>query len=133
MREDRPLLEFEDAFAVRCLHDHVRAQDVGRHQVRRELDAGEIQIECLGQRADEQCLSQARDPFQQAMAAHEQAGQHAVHDLVVSHDHPADLFLQRVVSFAEFFRLLLHIFTDAHALLPSCSRDSQAMPGNLGV
>ena len=75
------------------LDDHVGADDVGRHEVGRELDAGEVEVERLGERADEQRLAEAGHAFEQAMAADEQAGQHAVHDLVVPHDHAAQLFM----------------------------------------
>ena len=91
--EDRPVLELEDPLAVGRLHDDVRADDVGRHQVGRELDAVEVQVERLGQRADQQRLAQAGHAFEQGVAADEQAGQHAVDDVVVADDHLADLGL----------------------------------------
>ena len=101
LREDRAALELEEPLALGRFHHHVRAQDVGRHQVGRELDAREIQVQRLGQGADQQRLAQARHAFQQAMAADEQAGQHAVDDFVVADDHPADLFADRRIALDE--------------------------------
>ena len=100
-------------------HDHVRAQDVGRHQVGRELDPGELQVERLGQRADQERLAQPRHAFQQAMPADEQAGQHAVDDLVVADDHPADLFADGLVAGQELLGPAFHGFSNAHAMNPS--------------
>ena len=107
-----PRLEFEKPFAVGRFHHHVRAENVGRHQVGRELDAREVQIERLGQRAHQQRFAQARHAFQQAMPADEQARQHAVHDFVVPDDHAADLLSHRVIARAKLLGPLLHWFAD---------------------
>ena len=99
LREDRAALELEDPPALGRFHDHVGAQDVGRHQVGGELDPRELQVQGLGQRADQQRLAQPRHAFQQAVPAHEQAGQHAVDDFFVPDDHPGDLLAQgRIAS-----------------------------------
>ena len=76
-----PGLKAEDALAFGSLVDDVGADDVGGHQVGRELDAVELQVEHLGQRADQQRLAQAGHAFEQGMAADEQARQHAVDDV----------------------------------------------------
>ena len=60
LREDRARLELEDAAAVGQLHDDVGADDVGGHQVGRELDAVEVQVDRVGQGAHQQRLAQAR-------------------------------------------------------------------------
>jgi hypothetical protein len=71
--EDRALDEAERALAGgRIFLEHVGAGDVGRHQVGRELDAAEREVQRLGQRRDEQRLGQARDADEQAVAAREQ-------------------------------------------------------------
>ena len=118
LREDRPALKLEEPLAVGRFHDHVRAEDVGRHQVGRELDAREVQVERLGQRAHQQRLAQAGHAFQQAMAADEQAGQHAVDDVVVADDHAADLLAHGPVARDELLGPLLHTFADAHGRVP---------------
>ena len=57
------------------LLDHVRAGDVGGHQVGRELDAAETEIQRAAERADHQGLGQPRHALQQAVAAAEQRNQ----------------------------------------------------------
>ena len=90
--EDRAGLEREALVAALVLGDHHRADDVGRHQVGRELDAREAQIERGGQRAHEHGLAEAGHAFEQRVAAGEQAGQHAVEDRALADDQLADLF-----------------------------------------
>ena len=71
--EDRALLELEVLPAVGVLDDDVGADDVGRHQVRRELDARERQLEPLGQRLDQERLAETGHAFEQHVAAGEHA------------------------------------------------------------
>ena len=68
----------------------------------------------MAKRAHQQRLAQARHAFQQAMAADEQAGQHAVDDVVVADDHAAHLISHRLIARAKLFRPLLHLFADRH-------------------
>src|SRR5581483_2239719 len=90
--EDRSLHELERAPAGRrILLKNIGAGDIRRHQVRRELDAIEVEIENLRERADEQRLREAGDADEQAVAAREKRGQHLFDDFVLSDDHLADL------------------------------------------
>ena len=57
VREDRPLHESQAAAALLLLED-LGAGDVRRHQVGRELDALEVEVEDVGERLDEQRLRQ---------------------------------------------------------------------------
>ena len=84
--EERPGLELERARAVGGVAQDAGAGDVGRHQVGRELDAAERQIERLAEGAHQQRLAQAGDAFQQRVAAGEQAGQDAAHDFGLADD-----------------------------------------------
>ena len=106
--EDRAGLEAEDALAVGRFADDVGADDVGGHQVGRELDAVELQVEHLAQRAHQQGLAQAGDAFEQRVPADEQAGQHAVDDVGVADDDLADLGLHSLVGLAEAVGPFLH-------------------------
>ncbi len=63
----------------------------GRHQVGRELDAAERQVQGPRQRADHQRLGQPGHALQQAMAAAEQRDQQFFDDLVLADDHAAEL------------------------------------------
>ena len=68
--EDRPRQERELAAAgVAGLLEDLGAGDVGRHQVGRELDALEGQVQDLGHGADQQRLGQAGHADEQAVAA----------------------------------------------------------------
>ena len=78
LREDRPTLELEVPAAAGILHHHVGADDVGRHQVGRELDARESQVERLGQGLHQQRLPQSRNAFQQHMPTGQQRNQHVI-------------------------------------------------------
>ena len=66
--------------------EDVGAGDVGGHQVGRELDAVEIQLQHPGQRADHERLGQPGHADQQAMAAGEDGGQQQFDDLVLADD-----------------------------------------------
>ena len=88
-------LEGHLAPAARFPQD-VRAEDVAGHQVRRELDAAELESEDLPQGLDHRRFSHAGQPFQQDVAAAEDARQHqavqgaaAQEDLVHLREHPA--------------------------------------------
>ena len=81
VRENRAALELELAPAAGSFHDDVRAENVRRHQVGRELDAVEGQIEHLAQRADQQRLAETGNAFEQDVAAGEEGDQRAFDDL----------------------------------------------------
>ncbi len=85
LREDGPAHEPERAHAVRLVED-LGAGDVGRHQVGRELDALEAQVEDAGERLDEQRLGQPGHAGEQAVAAGEERDEHLIDDLVLADD-----------------------------------------------
>ena len=66
--------------------EHFRADDVGRHQVGRELDALGVEPEHLAERLDEQRLGEARHADQQRMAAGEQRDERALDDDILAED-----------------------------------------------
>ena len=88
------------------LLDDVGAGDVGGHQVGRELDAAERQIQRAGQRADQQRLGQPRHAFEHAVPAAEQADQQLLDDLVLADDHLRQLLADAVDGRAELFNHL---------------------------
>ncbi len=57
LRKEGPLLELEYLSALGCLHHHVRAEDIRRHEVRSKLDARKLQIERRGQRTHQKRLA----------------------------------------------------------------------------
>ena len=100
LREDRPLHESQTTAAL-LLVENLGAGDVGRHQVGRELDALEIEIEDVGQGLDQQRLGQSGHAGNQAMAAGEQRNQHLLHHVVLSDDHLAELRKNALASFGD--------------------------------
>ena len=92
--EDRARLEAEDALAA-LLDEDVRAGDVGRHQVRRELDPVERAVDDVGDRPDEHRLAEARHALEQDVAVGEQPGQRLADEVALADDDPADLGLDR--------------------------------------
>ena len=113
--EDRPLLELELLLFVRRFKHDVRAEQVGRHQVWRELNPAEFQMQRVGERADEHRLAQPRHTFEQHMSTTDQAGQRPLHDVVHANDHLANLVPKPFEIFAELIALLLRLCGRRHA------------------
>ncbi len=90
LREDRPLHEAQRAVTVLLVED-LRAGDVGRHQIRRELNPLEREIEDLRDRLDEQRLGETGHAGDQAVPAGEERHQHFVDHRVLADDDLADL------------------------------------------
>ena len=83
---------------------HVGAGDVRRHQVGRELDALEADVENPGQRADHQRFGQARHAFQQAMAAGENRGEQLLDHVALADDDLLQFLLHQLAMLAEFLQ-----------------------------
>ncbi len=116
MREDGAALELEGAFARVGVHDEVCAEDVGGHEVGRELNAIERHVEHFAERSDEERLAKAGHAFEQHVAAAEQRDERALDDVGVADDDFADLGLERGVGVAETCYLLF----GAHSLWECC-------------
>ncbi len=90
--EDGPLDEAEVAAAGRrVLLDDLGARDVARHEVRRELDAREREVEGVRERADEERLGEARHAHEERVAAGEQRHEEALDGVVLPDDLLRDL------------------------------------------
>ena len=76
---------------ARRLVQHLRAQDVGRHQVGGELDALVDQAQDGAERLDQAGLGQARHADQEHVAAGQDGDQRLVDDPLLAEDDPADL------------------------------------------
>ena len=72
-----------------------------------------FRFSACGQRADQGGLAQAGHAFEQRVAADEQAGEHAVDDLLVADDRLGDLRLHGAVVAAEVLAELLDLRVDA--------------------
>ena len=69
---------------------HLGAENVGRHQVGRELDAAGIQAEHDAERLDQLGLGEAGNADQQRVAAGQQRDQRALDHAFLAEDDPAD-------------------------------------------
>ena len=99
--EDRPLDELHPAAAVAGLLEDLGAGDVRRHQVGGELDALELQVEDLGDRADQQRLGQPRRTGDQAVPAGEQADQELMRRLLLADDDLGQLALDPAAALVD--------------------------------
>ena len=79
--------------AVLVLLEHLGADDVGRHQVRRELDPGERQVDDLRQGLQQHGLADAGDAFEEHVALGEQARDDGADQFTLADDDLADLGL----------------------------------------
>ena len=86
LREDRPAHKAERAAPVGGLLHDFRAQNVGGHQIGRELHAPRIEPQHRPQRLDELGFGQTRHADQQAMAARQQRDERLLHHLLLAED-----------------------------------------------
>jgi len=111
LSEDGAGLELKLAFAGRgVFHDDIGADDIGGHQVRRELNPPELERENVTQRADQQCLAQPRHALQKDVSATKQTDQHVLDNRLVADDDLADLATQRLEHPAKFATLRFDLF-----------------------
>src|SRR5437588_163827 len=83
----RSMIAFSSSIAAaRVLDDDVGPGDVGGHQVGRELDPRERELESFGERADEEGLTEAGCSLEQDVTAREEPDEHAQDDVVVADD-----------------------------------------------
>ncbi len=90
LREDRPMDEAEGAALIDRFLQHLGAENIGRHQIRRELHAPRIEAEHDAERFDELGLGEARHADEQAMAAGQQSDERFLDDLPLAEDDGAD-------------------------------------------
>ena len=93
--EDRPGLEREVAAAGGVFEQDVGAGDVGRHQVRGELDPAVLEVQRVRQGPHEHRLAEPGDALQEDVAAGQQGDHDAAYDGLLADDHPADFLLDQ--------------------------------------
>ena len=71
--EDRPRMKFHRAPSISLFLQDMRAEDVARHQVGRELYALGVEVEQLAEGFDERGFAYAGQPFEQDVAATQDA------------------------------------------------------------
>ena len=90
LREDRAGDEAEAALAAGAFLQHFGAENVGRHQVGRELDAPGVETEHDAHGLDQLGLGEAGHADQQRVAAGEHGDQRALDHDFLAEDHRAD-------------------------------------------
>ena len=90
--EHRARFEPEAVVLGLVLDDDRGADDVGRHEVGGELNAGETEGQGLGQTPDEQGLAEAGDALEENVAFAEEGDQGQFHHGLLAHDGPGQLF-----------------------------------------
>ncbi len=90
LTEDRAGDEAEAAFAAGTLVQHFAAQDVGRHEIRGELDAAGVEPEHDAHGLDQLGLGEAGKPDQQRVAATEHGDERLLHHRLLPEDHIPD-------------------------------------------
>ena len=81
-----PSLEFEHFATVRRLRNDLSPDEVSRHEVGRELDATELEMQRVGESPHGERLAESGDSFQQYMSAGNQGNQSVVQDFLLSDD-----------------------------------------------
>ncbi len=94
VREDWAMDEAEFALALFVLVENRGASDVRGHQVRRELDSFEGDVEDLRDGRHHQRLREPRHADEQAMSASENRGHDLLDDVGLPDDHSAELLNQ---------------------------------------
>jgi hypothetical protein len=89
LREDRPGHEPERPVPVLFV-EHLGAGDVGGHEVGRELDPLEREIQDLRDGLDQKRLREPGHAGDQTMAPGEERDQHLIDDVLLTDDHLAD-------------------------------------------
>ena len=90
LTEDRTGDEAEAALAAGAFLEHLAAQDVGRHQVGRELDAARVEPEHDAHGLDQLGLGEAGQADQQRVSAAEHGDQRLLDHPFLPEDHVAD-------------------------------------------
>ena len=106
LAEDRPLQEAKTPPAIGLVFQHLTAQDIGRHQIGRELHPPGIQPHHPAERFHQLGLAQARHTHQQHMPAREQPDQALFHHIGLAIDGRTDGRPYRGQLLAQFFNFL---------------------------
>ena len=112
--KDRTFLESKCSSASIVFDQHVRAGDVGGHQVRRELNATEAEVSCFTDGPDHQGLAQTRNTFEEHVAAGEDGRQDFINLPRVTNNPRGNGLFQLVVFFLELMDALFAQFMRCH-------------------
>ena len=113
--EDGALHELEPSPAAIALRQDLGAGDVGRHQIRCELNPLELEMEDLCDRAHQQRLGHAGHAFNKRVVSGKYCNQCVVNHMCISDDNLGDFLLRSHQCFFQYFRIFfffLNIYYD---------------------
>lgn len=96
--------------------EHIGAGDIGRHQVRGELNAAELDIEQFGDGADDECFGESGDSNEETVAAGEDGGEDLINNRILSDDDFMEFLFHHFVVAVEFFKELVEIAFFGHCV-----------------
>src|SRR6185369_17274070 len=91
--EYRARLEIEKLVAGLVFLNDVGADDIGRHQIRCELNSRRTQVQRITESLHELRLSQSRHAFQQNVPLAQDGHENVVNDVGISDNHLRDLVM----------------------------------------
>jgi hypothetical protein len=103
--KDRTRLKRELAEPSRTLRQQVRAGHIRRHQIRRALNPGALQVERIAERAYEERFSETRRPFEQHVTPAEERDQQVIDEGRLPNEHAADFGAKLRKNVTEHFGL----------------------------
>jgi hypothetical protein len=113
--EDGPADELKCPFSSGHIFlDDLGPGDVAGHEVRRELDSGELEIEGLGDGRDHEGLGQAWDADQQGVPTGDDRGEDPVQDLLLANDPSVHLLHELGAGIGELIEELEVVFLFAN-------------------
>ena len=114
LRENWPAPELKLIATIRPRAHHRGADDVGRHEIGRELDPAKIEIQRACERLHELRLAEPRHAFEQHISARDDGCEHAVHDALLADDHAAHAVAQPLEIITELLCLGLKLCGVGH-------------------
>ena len=101
LAEHRPLDEAEGAASALVLLQHLRAQNVRRHEVGRALDALHVEPEHDAERLDEARLGEARHADEEGMPSRQECDKGLIDDLLLAENDLAQALAHRQHALAQ--------------------------------
>ena len=94
----------ERTLAVGAFFEHTGSEHVGRHQVRRELDAAERKTKPACKALNEGGLAETRRGFEQDVSPRKQPGEQQVHDILLADESLCNRSAQAIKRRAQAFK-----------------------------
>jgi hypothetical protein len=113
--KNRPFAKFNFVSALVVCRHHVRAENVRRHEIRRELDSPKFQVKHSRDGFGEFSFAKSRNAFQQHVPSADQCCQRGVDHMTLPDDHSGDIvskFAERLSKCLSFIQL---VFVARHA------------------